>query len=431
MNNKQHKENFDFHLKEALKDYEVPYEDGMWEDLDNRLDIAEKQQKSKKSMKYYLLGAAMLVIGASAVYMYSGDSSNEELATTMVEAPITVEDSENTVSKNEVTTARTTSSLKVEPISEKNMANVTLAEKVVKKEEEGVSTVSKETEQEKHVQKSSSKVESTIESQIEKEPSTDKKEKTTQKLLTPKASAQVVCVGELITFNAGKQKSDFVWVLDGVRLESRKKLIEKVFTEEGQYSIVLTSDNANVEESESITVTVMGRPNASFNNPQSTIVDGLREYRFVAVEQEGIHTWSVQNKEYTGSQISIIINERKDVNFIHKVEGNNGCTSEEKGFVSVDKPYDLLAPTSFTPTNGDSQNDTWFPVALEGTSKKFVLQIINMNGDIVFSTSDPDDKWEGTVNGELARVNDRFKWRVYFPEIGKDFSGNIKISEFD
>jgi len=54
-------------------------------------------------------------------------------------------------------------------------------------------------------------------------------------------------------------------------------------------------------------------------------------------------------------------------------------------------------PNTFTP-NGDGLNDT-FGIAGEAV-KDFNLQIFNRWGQLVFESENPNDRWDGSFNGE-------------------------------
>lgn len=87
----------------------------------------------------------------------------------------------------------------------------------------------------------------------------------------------------------------------------------------------------------------------------------------------------------------------------YTVETNNNCFDfAEKFLINVIKDFYLEAPSAFTP-NGDSNNDEfrfkWNNI------KSFNLKIFNRWGEIVFSTDDINESWDGTVNGHLQNID--------------------------
>lgn len=71
----------------------------------------------------------------------------------------------------------------------------------------------------------------------------------------------------------------------------------------------------------------------------------------------------------------------------------NGCVAYDTVSVSWGD-CDIYLPSAFTP-NDDKKND-YFGVLNGSTFKRFSLQVFNRAGQTVFSTSNPDVKWDGT-----------------------------------
>ncbi len=70
-----------------------------------------------------------------------------------------------------------------------------------------------------------------------------------------------------------------------------------------------------------------------------------------------------------------------------------------------------LFPNAFTP-NGDGVNDTYQPLfSCPVITTNFA--IYNRWGDQVFSSTDPQAAWDGTINGELA-PSDVYGWRLEY-----------------
>jgi gliding motility-associated-like protein len=93
----------------------------------------------------------------------------------------------------------------------------------------------------------------------------------------------------------------------------------------------------------------------------------------------------------------------------YNVETENGCFDFlEKFNVEVIVDFYLEAPSAFTP-NGDSNNDL---LKFEGKNiTSFNLKIFNRWGEIVFSTNDIKEGWDGYVNGHPQNT-DTYKYLV-------------------
>lgn len=96
-------------------------------------------------------------------------------------------------------------------------------------------------------------------------------------------------------------------------------------------------------------------------------------------------------------------------------------TGNESGFsnrVCGDNCPLYTLPNVFTP-NGDRVNDQFIPFPYRGV-KKIDLQVFNRWGQQVFSTTDPDIKWDGTLNNSGEPVPDGvyfYVCQVYFQRL--------------
>ncbi|CAN5518812.1 hypothetical protein BH11BAC2_BH11BAC2_23030 [soil metagenome] len=67
--------------------------------------------------------------------------------------------------------------------------------------------------------------------------------------------------------------------------------------------------------------------------------------------------------------------------------------------VEIIPAMSFYVPNTFTP-NGDGLNDT-FGIAGEAV-QNFQLQIYNRWGQMIFETSNPNQRWDGTFRGKLV-----------------------------
>jgi gliding motility-associated-like protein len=93
----------------------------------------------------------------------------------------------------------------------------------------------------------------------------------------------------------------------------------------------------------------------------------------------------------------------------YSVEMKDGCFDYIENFiVNVISDFYLEAPSAFTP-NGDSNNDV-FRFESKNISV-FDLKIFNRWGEIVFSTNDVNEGWDGNVNGHPQNI-DTYKYVI-------------------
>ncbi len=80
----------------------------------------------------------------------------------------------------------------------------------------------------------------------------------------------------------------------------------------------------------------------------------------------------------------------------------------------------LSVPNAFTP-NGDGKNDWLYPLNAFDISN-YEFQVFNRFGQLVFTTRDPQNKWDGRVNGQLQETGTYVWFLSYTDGSGKRFS---------
>lgn len=99
-----------------------------------------------------------------------------------------------------------------------------------------------------------------------------------------------------------------------------------------------------------------------------------------------------------------------------------GCVDSAIYKVYVDPVFVFYAPTAFSPNN-DLINDKFRVYAYGIDYSSFKLEIYDRWGNIIWSTNNIDEEWEGTAkNGDLLPAG-TYTWKAYF----KDYSGNLQI----
>jgi gliding motility-associated-like protein len=74
-----------------------------------------------------------------------------------------------------------------------------------------------------------------------------------------------------------------------------------------------------------------------------------------------------------------------------------GCSGTASVTLKVYKGPDIYLPTGFTP-NGDGKNDRFHPLTV-GIKKINYFRVFNRWGQIVFSSTSPDEGWDGKLSG--------------------------------
>lgn len=87
-------------------------------------------------------------------------------------------------------------------------------------------------------------------------------------------------------------------------------------------------------------------------------------------------------------------------NVVLKVTDNNGCVGFISREIFVKDRTAFYFPNAFTP-NGDGLNDIFKPVGIYITN--YHLQIFDRAGRAVFYSSDPEQGWDGSIDGNPAQ----------------------------
>jgi gliding motility-associated-like protein len=96
--------------------------------------------------------------------------------------------------------------------------------------------------------------------------------------------------------------------------------------------------------------------------------------------------------------------------FLHVISAY-GCQGTDTVKVHVVDQVTFFVPTAFTP-NHDGKNDFFRPVAI-GYKQLNYLKIFNRWGQMVYSTSNFETGWDGTVNGRDADM-DTYYWEISY-----------------
>lgn len=86
-----------------------------------------------------------------------------------------------------------------------------------------------------------------------------------------------------------------------------------------------------------------------------------------------------------------------------KAENRAGCDTIVPIKVVINPPpYTITAPNTFTPNN-DGVNDV-FNISIDGVLRFDYLKIYSRYGQLVFTSTSPEQNWDGKVNGKLVDV---------------------------
>ncbi len=413
---------FEQSIKDALDGLSMPYDDQAWEKLSDALnkEIPISSSSGSSFNSGIIVGMAATVLTVVGVNMASSleeQKNIEDHISTSTKVMELTEVQPDVVSVAPIVTLesddRNTISVVVENAADEEISEVNLKHVIV---EDETST-------------------ELVAVGIDNSTTTDSKDKrgslnTTSELNQVSIQLELtnhrICLGEspqvVVTSNQ---------LLDDEQLWLNGELVEEPITlkKAGTYKLQskgrLGTDwfESNVEE-----LVVVKAPKANIHLQKWNDDFGRQRVR---AEQSASQVtplqWVVNGKQFSSSSIELALENAGEYQIQVVAESNDGCLDTARTSVYVDAPYNLLAPTAFTP-NGDGRNDSWFPAALKGKSVPFELEIKDKSGNTVFVSKDPNQEWDGAQ----AQAGDVFAWTavVYFNEAdASTYHGTIFIVE--
>lgn len=199
---------------------------------------------------------------------------------------------------------------------------------------------------------------------------------------------EILCTGDEITFN-NVSAGDFTavsWDFGNGVTDTSSTSVSLIYNNSGTYTVtIIIQDEVCLPDTFTEVVTVFDYPfvylgsDTSICIGESIVLDaGNPGYQY---------DWS------TGEQTQAIV-----VNLVPQTVivyvSNNGCIGKDTIFVENACPF--FIPNAFTPNN-DGINDE-YRIITDGTNE-FELTIFNRWGQMVYRSSDPNESWNGTLEG--------------------------------
>lgn len=125
--------------------------------------------------------------------------------------------------------------------------------------------------------------------------------------------------------------------------------------------------------------------------------------------------WTVDGEQFSSdfdSKISFPIDENGEYTICLKAENEFGCVDSTCKKIEVLRENRVYVPNSFTP-NGDGINESFFPVFTYKDVEKYEFLIFDRWGELIFESTDLNQKWDGTYKGVLAK-NGVYTWKLRF-----------------
>jgi len=209
-----------------------------------------------------------------------------------------------------------------------------------------------------------------------------------------------ICEGETQVLDAENAGMKYLWNV----LSTTSKI---VVNNTGMYSVKVSNGNCSVYDSVYVKVVVLPK------NILSKVINSLPASR--CFEEDGPLTLAVDtvspnftylwNNGETSSSITV-----NEGGVYSVVVAEAHCAVSDKLKVVDYCPGSIFIPDAFTP-NGDAHNNVF---AAKGSNvKDFEMLIFNRWGELIFSSNNINNGWDGTYQGHLVQ-QDVYVWKISY-----------------
>ena len=111
------------------------------------------------------------------------------------------------------------------------------------------------------------------------------------------------------------------------------------------------------------------------------------------------------------------------------VTNANMCTDTATALVEIGGYYSVYAPNAFTP-DGDGINERFRPIIMDQEEKLYRLSIFDRWGEQIWTSTNPDEGWDGTMGGEKIKT-DVYIWKLetrdLFERLNHEYFGHVTL----
>ncbi len=399
--------NFDEIIKQKVEQFEVPFNDAHWAEMETRLN-AIRTVKIRNTI--LICSAAITLLAVSTFSLFSDKTAALKINTS----------SENHLIEN------------VSPATESNSLKEMNSTKTINVANSKTQLDPKITEQSPRI----------LPEKKEKLPlvKKDKKQLKTNTDLPKKGFSPIakkinaefivynnqVCLGEEVTFESLENNLPVSYTWDfGDGTISHEKNPSHTYNNIQIYAVSLTLVNKKTGEEKSSTqpdvVTVFENPKEKFIFSETSLVQGNNKLKYPyttflinEIRKDHSYSWNYGNGESASTPSGKTIYKQPGAYTTTLVvkNKNTGCSTTQQQKISIQNGFDLFAPNAFTPNN-NGENETFIPKALLGWDIEFQMMVFNPFGKTIFKTSDKNEPWNGRVNnmGQLLPEG-TYLWQV-------------------
>ncbi len=146
--------------------------------------------------------------------------------------------------------------------------------------------------------------------------------------------------------------------------------------------------------------------------------------------------WNIQefNEIIEGEEVQYLFPENDQEYTVQlQVVNEKGCIDSIEKKIKILPVFNIFVPNTFTP-NIDGLNDSFSPI-INGLGDEYLFQIFNRNGQLIFETTDYENKWDGTYKGFMSSnktvPQDTYIWKVLLRDKNsrklQSYNGHVNV----
>lgn len=401
-------------LKEKLEQFEVPYNDAHWVEIERKMNKAQRLIQIKRGL--FIAAGIATIFGVSS-YFYS---QQEKTITAQEEISIATEEVfEIAIPEEELLSKEASVPTKAEQKKNQLTANDNITEELPKVNEEAPISLEEKDPVEL----------SPVVDELEDDKEDNKIETSQTTIETLDADFMVTngntCLGEEVGFEALEKRNGVSYLWDfGDGNTSAEKNPTHIYEESGPYNVSLTLINKesgkDIQKVKANSVTIYPKPVVDFKWEEIALKHDENKLKYpytrfeVKSAEENQYRWNFGNGSVATSKKSKVLFKKKGIKkVILTIKNDFGCSAVIQKNIEIKSDFAVYAPNAFRPNGDRVETNVFIPKALLEWDIQFELSITNKLGNLVYKTTDKNHPW----NGRLNNTGDVLDQGMYFWQV--------------
>lgn len=394
--------NFEEIIKKGVEQFEVPYNEAHWAEMDGRLNKI-RSTKIRNNVLGSITAIAIVAISSYFIFFNTAIPSPENGNTIAIDNSIKIDN--NNVIQPLIEENKLSNTIKKEPISANEINPEENKTQIEVNENEIVTT------------------------DIVKEIVSDNETVVLNNILINAefiAYNNKVCLGETVSFESAEndQPVSYLWNFGDGTISYEANPTHS-YGESHIYTVSLTllnrqtgKEHTTIQED---VVTILPIPTTGFVYTEESKKhdDNKLKYPYTAfnvknVSKENTYKWTFENGEtYLSASVKFIFKEAGDYDVTIVATNSYGCSTASTKKVTIANGSDIYVQDAFNPNSTIAENETFIPKALLEWDVQFKMTIIDKSGKVVYQTADKTEPWNGKMNntGQLLEEG-VYLWQI-------------------